>query len=418
MRSHRFSYRTSFGEKTVNLDIPESFDLDIIGPGEKKGKTDIFQGIKLDISRQDRVFFIVNDAKRPFIAPRILETITPRVINNQNFYFMIATGSHYPPTKKELGDIFGKAIYSNIKNRVLVHDARRSETVYMGRSSRGTDIYINRAVLDFDWIVTIGSIEPHYFAGYTGGRKSLVPGICGFKTIEQNHSLAREEGSRILKLEGNPLHQDLMECTRIVLNNLRTRRNPRIVAINAVTAGEKIYHVRAGELLTSLDPLIDRVNALYLRKVADRKDLLIAIAGFPLNKDLYQGLKAFENGKSVLNDGGIFILVAECDQGLGPLHFDTLLQDYRDEREFLAKVKKKFSLSSHKLINLLRFLAKNNQIYLVSGLAREKINPAFFRDFKNLQLAFDEAVMDLAKKGIKYPKILAINDAANIVSQV
>ncbi|MFQ5906324.1 MAG: lactate racemase domain-containing protein, partial [bacterium] len=130
------------------------------------------------------VLFIVNDATRPTPTSKVLK-ITYERFKDVPFKFIIATGIHRAPTEEELEFIFGP-FYETFRDRIHVHDARKDEEmVHIGTSRNGTEMYVNKLGMEAHKIVLIGSVEPHYFGGYTGGRKSFLPGIASFKTIEQ-----------------------------------------------------------------------------------------------------------------------------------------------------------------------------------------------------------------------------------------
>ena len=141
------------------------------------------------------VLFIVNDATRPTPTARVLDIIEED-ITGRPVSFLIATGIHRAPTEEEYRQIFSEKRYSKYRDRIFAHDARKSEDmVFLGTSKNGTEMRVNRLGVEAHKIVIISSVEPHYFAGYTGGRKSFLPGIAAFETVEQNHKLALETGS-------------------------------------------------------------------------------------------------------------------------------------------------------------------------------------------------------------------------------
>ncbi|MDT8380553.1 MAG: lactate racemase domain-containing protein, partial [Desulfotignum sp.] len=162
-----------------------------------------------------KVLVIVNDATRPTPTPKVLDTIFD-ALSKTDYRFIIATGVHRGPTEEEFVQIFGK-YYARIKDRILVHDAKKDQDmVFLGDSSNGTPMYVNKAGVEADKIIIISSVEPHYFAGYTGGRKSFLPGIAGYKTVEKNHKLALVPEARALALSGNPVHEDMMDAIKTV----------------------------------------------------------------------------------------------------------------------------------------------------------------------------------------------------------
>ncbi|MBN1434469.1 DUF2088 domain-containing protein, partial [Candidatus Fermentibacterales bacterium] len=154
---------------------------------------------------------VVNDAARPTPTAKVLSLIRSD-LKGVPHRLIVATGAHRSPTEEELETILGD-LHTAERGNLIIHDARNpDEMVRTGTTSRGTEVLLNRAVLEADGILVIGSVEPHYFAGYTGGRKAFVPGLAAYSTIERNHSHAMSPDSLPLALEGNPVHDDMMDA--------------------------------------------------------------------------------------------------------------------------------------------------------------------------------------------------------------
>ncbi|MCK5547621.1 MAG: DUF2088 domain-containing protein [Thermoplasmata archaeon] len=209
----------------------------------------------VDFFEASRFLFIVNDQDRSTPTARIIKHMDNHLkakggdLRSKDVHVILATGSHGPPKEEELIQILGD-YYDILKPRIIIHSAKECDSELIGTSERGTPINVNRLILGYDRILTINSIEPHYFAGYTGGRKSIVPGICHYDTIEANHKMAMDENSRILALKGNPVHEDMMEITNIIVNHLRTLGTD-VNAIACVESGGEIYGLSAGDIKKS-----------------------------------------------------------------------------------------------------------------------------------------------------------------------
>ncbi|MBT6338436.1 MAG: nickel-dependent lactate racemase, partial [Desulfobacula sp.] len=203
----------------INVSFLEANDVKI-GNEDKNIKEAIKNPInsksfKAFLSDAKKVLVIVNDATRPTPTKKILEFIFDD-LKQTNFNFIIATGAHRGPSQEEYLQIFG-SFYEEIKDQIIVHDARvEDDMVFLGQSTNGTQMYVNKAGVEADKIIIISSVEPHYFAGYTGGRKSFLPGIAGYKTIEQNHKLALAPEAKALALDGNPVHEDMIDAIKTV----------------------------------------------------------------------------------------------------------------------------------------------------------------------------------------------------------
>jgi nickel-dependent lactate racemase len=164
---------------------------------------------------------VVNDGTRPTPSADVLAVIRPGLeawlqTSGGELAFVVATGTHRAASPQELDHIFGPDLVRTHAERIFCHDAKAAEEmVALGRTSRGTEVKVNRLLAEAASVLLINSVEPHYFAGYTGGRKSLFPGLAAYETVWANHKLSMEPGSESLVLKGNPVHEDLQEATEI-----------------------------------------------------------------------------------------------------------------------------------------------------------------------------------------------------------
>ena len=352
------------------------------------------------------LLFIVNDYTRPTPTAKILEVIYPEV-GDKNIRFIVATGFHRAPTEEEFNYIFGN-YYDLLKDRIYVHDARKDDDmVYLGTASSGTEMYVNKLVMEANKLVTISSVEPHYFAGYTGGRKSFLPGIASYKTIEQNHKHALDPRAQALVLTGNPVHEDMVDALNIV-------KEKEIFSIQTVLDGQKrIYHCTSGHIHNSFLMAIEKAHEIYCVDIEEKADIIVAAVGYPSDIDLYQSQKGIENAKLALKDRGILILVSECRSGIGDEAYYNLLASSRTPQEVLQRIKQGYKLGYHKAAKMAE-LATWAEIWGVTGLEDSDLERAFIRPFHDLQQAIDEAI---EKKG-ETAKILFIMDASLTVPKV
>ena len=137
------------------------------------------------------IVFIVNDGTRPTPTVKVLDALSKRM-DLRKARYLIATGTHRDMTPEEYSFVFGSH-YDSLKDRIIAHDAKKSECVNLGKSKNGTPMEVNKIAVEADRLVIITSVEPHYFAGYTGGRKSFLPGVASYLTIETNHKLAMRQ---------------------------------------------------------------------------------------------------------------------------------------------------------------------------------------------------------------------------------
>ena len=353
------------------------------------------------------LLFIVNDATRPTPTPKILEVIYDK-IKNKNIKFIVATGIHRAPTEEEFQFIFGK-YYKEFKDRIYVHNSKKNEDmVYIGTSKNGTEMWVNKMGVEAHKLVPVGSVEPHYFAGYTGGRKSFLPGIASYRTIEQNHRYALRPEAHALALEGNPVHEDMIDA-------LRTIKDKEIFSIQTVLDRERrIYAATAGHIHDSFFAAISKANEVFCVKIKEKADIVVSVAPYPMDVDLYQSQKALENGKLALKDDGILIMVSKCRTGIGDPIFFELLSSCKTFEETLETIDKGYKLGYHKAAKMAE-IATWAEMWGVTDLPDETMNSVFIKPFHNIQEAVDKAlktkgsdakVLFLMDGSITVPKIL------------
>lgn len=352
------------------------------------------------------ILLIVNDGTRPTPTAKVLDLIRDR-IEKVPFRFIIATGIHRAPTEEEFQFIFGP-LYETFKDKIYVHDARKDEDmVHIGTSRNGTEMYVNKLGMEAHKIVLIGSVEPHYFGGYTGGRKSFLPGIASFKTIEQNHKYALKPESRSLALEGNPVHEDMIDA-------LRTIEDKEVFSIQTVLDRDRdIYDATAGHIHDSFYAAIESAKKVFCVSVPEKTDIVISVAPYPMDVDLYQSQKAIDNGKVALKDEGILIMVSKCRTGIGEKAFYDLLSSCETPGEVLDKISKDYKLGWHKAGKMAEVMARA-QVWAVTDLKDEDLEKIFIKPYKSLQKAVDDA---LAEKG-KDAKVTILMDGSITVPMV
>jgi nickel-dependent lactate racemase len=330
---------------------------------------------------------IVNDATRPTPTERVL-TILQKDLEGLDVRFIVATGIHRAPTEEEYRWIFGKHL-ERYRNRIHAHDARKSaEMVFLGTTKNGTEMRINRLGVDAHKILIISSVEPHYFAGYTGGRKSFLPGIAAFETIEQNHKLALEPGARALRLEGNPVHADMIDALKTV--------KPEVFAINTVLDQDhRIFAALAGDIHRSLEVATQKADEVFVARIPEKAEVVVSVVKFPGDIDLYQAQKGIENAKHALKDGGILILVSKCRGGIGEKSFFELLGSADSPAGVLSKIEAGYRLGYHKVAKMAE-MRQWAQTWAVTDLEPGLLEKIFIRPCDNLQKAIDAA---LSEKG-------------------
>ena len=354
---------------------------------------------------------IVNDAKRATPTARVLEFMRNELDMVPELTFIIATGTHREPTPEEVDRILGGAAERE-GARVVAHDGRDPDSLqYLGRTPRGTEVSFNRRVTDASRIVVIGSVEPHYFAGFTGGRKAFLPGVAGYDTVCRNHSHTLLPEPRLMLLEGNPVHEDMMDALDLMGDR-------EIFSVMVVMDGQhRVCGAFAGDIRESFDAAVDRSSEVYSVDVSGKADIVVAVALKPADSDLYQAHKAIESSKLALAEGGILILVAACPEGFGNDAFVDHLSASKRVEDVAGSVGGEpggdYNIGDHKAVKLAE-LVMRNEVWMVTDLPDETIENMFFRPFAGLQEAL-EAALEL--KGPN-ASVLCLMDAANTVPRL
>ncbi len=353
-----------------------------------------------------RTVVVVNDAQRPTPTPWLLERLDIDWRRN-DVTVAVAAGSHNPPTESELREIFGEFL-DGLRSRIVVNRATEDSFLLAGKTRRGTTVEVNHCLEGASSVVCLGSVEPHYFAGWTGGRKSLVPGLCSLETMRLNHRLVLEGGAPG-KLEECPVHLDLMEGTGLVGKWLGEERC-ELRGVNVIHHGGRFYGFSSSPLLSTVSELNRRGEEVYGRHLESRYPVVVCLVDPPLDRDLYQALKAFENWKSAVAPGGILILAALCADGTGPPSFRQFMEAAPALEELLAGADRDYSLGDHKLVSFLRYLKGGRSVFLVAGPGLP--TPAVsLRVFHDMDAALEAAA---EHPGGSARRALVVQDAAHL----
>ena len=329
------------------------------------------------------VVFIVNDGTRPTPTAKVLDELAHEM-DLRSARYLIATGSHRAPNDEEYRNIFGSHL-EELKDRIVVHDAKKSECVNLGTSKNGTPMEVNKIAVDADRLVIITSVEPHYFAGWTGGRKSFLPGVASYRTIEANHRMAVGKAAQALALAGNPVHEDMMDALNVV-------KDKAIFSIQIVMdRHQDIYKVAAGALNPAFEQAVKWAEEVFIVPVPEKADVVVSVAPYPMDVDLYQSQKALDNGKWALKEGGIIIMVSKCRQGTGNAAFLTQLSSSSDPKQVIENIKNGYKLGYHKAAKMAE-IATWASIWAVTDLDQEILRKANITPYATVDAAVQAAL--------------------------
>jgi len=239
-------------------------------------------------------------------------------------------------------------------------------------------------------VICLGNIEYHYFAGYSGGAKAIMPGVSTAGAIQANHSRMVEDTSATGRIEGNRLRADIDEVAKFV----------KIDFIFNVVLDEKKQIIRAvaGDYIKAHREGCEFLDRLYKVKINKKADIVIVSAGgYPKDINLYQAQKALDNAKHAVREGGIIILVAQCKEGLGEKVFERWMKEATCPEDMVRKIQEKLELGGHKAtaIGMVQLKA---DVFLVSDMGDSFASSMFFMPFDNVQAALDKAISKMREK--------------------
>lgn len=339
------------------------------------------------ISPGETVAIVTSDITRPCPSWQILPTLLDRLyaagIHREDITLVFALGSHRRQTEDEKRHLAGDRAYSEIR----CIDSDPDDCVHLGSTSIGTPVDIFRPVAEADHVICLGNIEYHYFAGYSGGAKAVMPGVSTRAAIQSNHRMMVRDEACAGRLEGNPIREDIEEAGQIlgidyILNVVLDEHKNIVYAV----AGDAVKAHRAG------CAFLDR---LYSKKIDKRADIvLVSQGGAPKDLNLYQTQKALDNAKHAVRDGGVVILIGSCKEGLGEKTFEAWIRDAKAPQDLINRVKTDFKLGGHKAAAIAMVL-EHASVYLVSELPDDLVRSCFLIPYKDAQTALQDAFMEL-----------------------
>lgn len=341
-----------------------------------------------------KVAIVISDVTRPCpsykILPIVIDELNKAGVGDEDIIIVSGLGSHRTQTKEEHECLVGSEIYQRIK----VVDSDVEDYVLVGESSNGTPFEVFRPVAKADFRVSIGNIDYHYFAGYSGGCKALVPGVCTRRTIEKNHSMMLLDDAKVGKADGNPVRADLEEILNFLsldfIVNVVLNEKKEIVA---AVAGHAVQAHREGCRV---------LDQLYKQPITKLADIVIASpGGLPKDLNVYQTQKALDNAQWAVKEGGIIILVGECKEGYGEKTFETWVNEAACADDLLKRIQVDFKLGGHKAAAIAK-VTKKARVFFVSSLPVAKVEKLYMTPFSDLQTAYDAALQAKGKDASVY----------------
>jgi len=342
---------------------------------------------------------VVNDAFRPTPTGEALSQIK-KLYPDFKADFIVACGNHPRPEKEEIDEIFGEYQLPS-DSRLYFHDSRDIESMVAAGELDGLPLYLNRRLFEYPGVLTIGSVEPHYFAGFTGGRKSLVPGLSDIESNRRNHALAVSEDAQPLRLKHNPVAEDLDKLLNLV-------KLSAVFSIQIVHGrNRRILDCFCGDLESSFKEAVDLSKQVYSFQPEKQYDLVIAEMRYPLDRNLYQLQKAIENCAAAVRDGGTIVAVSKCHEGIGNDEFYQLARRLKNEEMVLAHAEMENPpMGIHKLSRIVR-MARRISVKALTGLKHEILERVFLEP----AISIDAEIQKLKRADKQEIDILLVRDA-------
>lgn len=388
-----------FGKSTLQLTLSQNADvlLPVSIPSVSDELAAIRQAIVSPIASErlskiavgkSSVAIVINDITRPVptesMLTALIEELAVAAISVDQITVIIALGNHEMPTDDEIKSMVGRW-YGCLK--IICHDCYDKEGVtYVGTTPRNMPVYVNKYYAEASLKILTGMITPHQSAGFSGGRKSVVPGIAGIETLQTHHSFPiRPEEPVMGIIKGNAFHEEAVSAAKLagadfIVNVIKNFKN-------------EVVDVVAGDLVEAHMHGVSICEKSWIRKVEHHYDVVFVSPGkFPKDIDLHQSQKALAVAEQITRKGGTIVLVAECSHGIGKFggilkkanNVDAVIDDFR---------KKGFSADhSSKAYMIARAIKKHRVILVTTGIPLAELTEMFMEGYVSIQEAADKAL--------------------------
>lgn len=385
-----------FGTSTQVVEVPEknlmgvlhanSVETDLTGEAEVRRALENPIGsprLREIVKPGEKIAVVTSDITRPMptykVMPALLDELYAGGVRPEDITLVFALGSHRHHTDEERRKLAGERAWAEIK----CVDCESGDCVHMGTTKAGTPVDVTRVVAEADRRICLGNIEYHYFAGYSGGAKAIMPGVSTRGAIQSNHSMMVRPEACAGALETNPLRMDIEEAGAIcgidfIVNVVLSEHKEILRAV----AGDSVKAHRAGCAF---------LDTLYLKELPHGADIvLVSQGGAPKDMNLYQTQKALDNARHAVNKGGIIILIGSCKEGLGEKVFEEWMTKSPSPASMIERIGRDFQLGGHKAAAIAMTLEKA-EVWLVSDMEPAFVRSIFLNPQPSVQTALDRA---------------------------
>ena len=335
----------------------------------------------------EKIAVITSDITRPMptrkVMPALLDELYAAGVKPEDITLVFALGSHRSQTDEERRRLAGERAW----NEIRCVDCDPDDCVHLGITSAGTPVDITRVVAEADRRICLGNVEYHYFAGYSGGAKAIMPGCSTRAAIQSNHSMMVRAEAAAGNLKTNPVRRDIEEAAALC----------GIDYILNVVLGEhkEILRAAAGDVTLAHRELCAFLDKIYLNELPQAADIvLVSQGGAPKDLNLYQTQKALDNARHAVRQGGIIILIGSCREGLGERVFEQWMTTSPSPEAMIERIGRDFQLGGHKAAAIAITLQKA-KIFLVSELEDDFARSIFLTPQPSAQAALEQAFREL-----------------------
>lgn len=399
-----------YGTGMISAEIPDGVRLNLVDPRTEKLEGTEEERIEsaLDqpigtprleelVKAEDRVLIVVNDHTRPGpnreITAALLRRLHRAGVADGNIRFICATGSHRAPTDEEMRSIVGDEVVERYE--IIMHDCRDKKRLFRLGKVDGLDVWLNKALLEADFVITTGLIAPHHTAGFSGGRKSILPGITGLETLHIHHSLPmRPYNPSMGVLEGNRFHDAALAAAkmagvRFIVNAVQDLRKQNVCYV----AGDlELAHAEGVRICREK-------NTVDFPSHADV--VVCSPGGYPRDSDLYQAQKGLAVAESVVRPGGTMILCARADLGVGEGLFPQWMKEGKSPEAIIERYRTEgFNVGNNKAFLYARALLRGRIIVVSDRLDPTELKEMFLDWAPDLQTALDRTLAEYSDPAV------------------
>lgn len=387
MKMMRCSYKYGHGYK--DFSVPEDRVICEVKVAEMTPLPDLREavldalyhpiaGAPLDelVQPGQKVAFICNDPTRVAnthdFMPILVNEMNKLGVRDEDMRVVFALGTHRDMTREEMVEAVG----ADVAGRLPMYNSNCNQAEnfeYFGETSFGTPVLLNKLICDVDLVVMTGSIVHHFFSGFGGGRKAILPGVAAMETVRRNHSLMMHPEAKLGKLHGNPVYEDQMEGV-----SLFTEKH-KVFLFNVVLDAKKQFiKIFAGDWKQAHLEACKFVDVVYGTEIDEPADVVIAsCGGYPKDINIYQLQKTMDNAWCAVKEGGVVIIIGECEEGSGSANLEKTMRENPSPDAIKAKLEENFVIGAHKAFAVTR-LMKKARFILVSALDKQLARDMLF----------------------------------------